>query len=1032
MTNSIRENLLQNISTGETVLFLGAGAIYGSSIGKDRSSALLGNALRDKLQEKFFSEEGSTNLSLKRICSNIQSLKGNSVLQQALTDFLMPVNPSNALITIPRIVWRAIYTVNIDDSIEQAYSVTDERVQKLVPVVSPGDKAARNHDLEVSYYKLHGCLRSPDEGLIFSHRDYTESREKKLKLFASLTSELCDFPFLFVGFSLEDDDFQIVWESVIKYLGSGQRSAPTYLVTPQPPKSFVDSLELEGINVIDDSVLTFFPWLQANVKKHALPINDRIHSRIAPIQELIRRDFDQNVDTELVDQINLNFEFIRQIKNSLSNGVTSRFLFGSQPKWDDIKAGSAIARELEQDIIEDIDSWFAKPSFRTGLIKAGAGYGKSTLLMQIAMKVARWSQKMEILYLKSSGDFDAISIAEYSKALNLPVIVIVDDIFRHLISLDRLKNDATDNRLPIYILGATRPADWYAARRNLGAFDTQSIFDLPRLTQKESRDLASAMKRSGKLSTAMQKLSVDELANHYYEACEKHLLAGLLTSVSESNSEFEKILVDEYFRIDDEIARKLYLAVCLAHSLGLPTPASLACNVVKINIACYHSNLAPVLDTTIVEFSHQISGDLMFMTQHRVISEALVQEIMRPAEAVDQLLSFAGCINPHHKEQYDILLRIYDEVYLDKLLKHPGTIRSCYERLVESFPADTFIKQHFAIFESHQKNFKKAHELIDEAISIRGRHSHLLNTQANILLRESINEKDRGRSEHLLSSGTKLLRERIEKDTDKEIHILSLVGRLLDWAKRKDLTEVQRLNALEEAESVLDSARAKYPASSDIATSAARLQIQLGQLPDAKNLLLRGIKLNGGNTYARTLLARILLKDGDEQGAYNLVEEGLKYSPRSCGLLHIRIEAARNLNLPWTKLRSIVTEYLTVAENDITERIYLIKGLIEASDLASAKKQLERLKRVEAPFSEKIGKIMDITKNCQPLMVEGEYIQRAIGKGYVKLFGYPEGMNAFLDMRKLSNPSIKLYQGKHIHIHLAINGFGLIARKIIH
>ncbi|OAI00888.1 hypothetical protein A1353_18940 [Methylomonas methanica] len=942
----------------------------------------------------------------------------------------MPVNPSNALLTIPKIVWRAIYTVNVDDSVEQAYTAIDDRVQTLVPLVLSGDKAARNHDIEVTYYKLHGCLRHADSNLIFSHRDYTESREKNLKLFSSLTSELCDFPFLFIGFSLEDDDFQNVWESVLKYLGAGRRSTPTYLVTPNPQKSFVESLSLDGIDVIDDSVLSFFPWLFANNTKHAPSINDRVRSRAAPIQELIRRDFDRIVDAELVDQINRNFDFIRQVPNTLTGETTSRFLFGAQPKWEDIRAGLAITRELEQDILEDIQNWFDKPSFKSELIVAGAGYGKSTLLMQIALKVARWSQKVELLFLKSSGDFDSISLAEYSKNLNVPLIVIVDDIFRHLSSLQKLKADATDNRLSIYILGATRPADLNAAR-SLVRFDAQSRFDLLRLTENESRDLAAAMKRSGKLTVAMQQLSIDELANHYYEACEKHLLAGLLTSVSEDHGEFEHIIVEEYYRINNEKARDLYLAVSLAHSLGLPTPASLACNVVEVNLADYHSQLAPILDTTIIEFSHQISSDLMFMTQHRVISEALVHEVMRPADAVDRLLSFASCINPHQKEQYDILLRIYDEDYLVRLLIQPGTIRSCYDRLVEAFPSDTFIKQHFAIFESHQKNFKKAHELIDEALVEKERHPHFLNTKANILLREAIDEKDRGRAEHLFNVGTKLLRERIQKDSDKEIHILSLVGRQLDWAKRRDLTESQRLNALEEAEADLDVARAKYPTSSDISTLAAKLNIQLGQLPDAKNLLIRGVKLDGSNTQARTLLARILLQEGYEKEAYDLVDEGLPYSPKSYSLLHIRLEAARKLNLPWPKLRKILIEYLAIAENDLIERIQLIKGLIEASDIAAAKKQLEKLKRVEAPFSAKIRTIADVIKNGQPLVVEGEYIPRTIGKGFVKLFGYPEGMAAFLDIRMLPDKNTKLRQGMHIHMHLAINGLGLIARKIV-
>lgn len=724
LDKKISDKLIRDVSSGGTVLFLGAGALKGSTIGPKCSPPLLGDELRDKLQAKFFPDEGSTRATLKRVCSNITSLKSGDDLRQALVDLLVPVNPSSALRSVPRISWRAIYTVNVDDSLERAYDSIDERTQTLISVSSANDKAATNRDTEVTYYKLHGCLRRPDSDLIFSHRDYTDAREKHLKLFSSLTSDLCDFPFLFIGFRLEDDDFQDVWESVLNYSGLRRRSASTYLVTPSPQKSFVDSMNVDNVDVIGDGIETFFPWLLANLSKRAPSINERVSARVAPIQELIHRDFDKNVDANLVDRISRNFEFVKQIQNSTASEVTSRFFHGAPPQWDDIRVGLAITRVLEQDILEEIESWLTKPSFKAALITAGAGYGKSTLLMQIATKVARWPQKIELLFLRSYGDFDSLSMAEYSQALNLPIIVIADDLHRHIGSLHRLKSDAMANRLPIFLLGGTRPADWNAARRS-GAFDIQTRFELLRLSELEARDLAGAMKRSGKLSAAMQRLSIAELAKHYFETSEKHLLAGLLTSVSESVGAFEKIITDEYFRINDEKARDIYLAVSVAHSLGLSTPATLACRVVDVKIVDYHATFAPILDTTIIEFVHQNSGDLMFQTQHRVIAEALVHAVMRPADAVDRILSFARCINPHQREQYDILLRIYDEDYLSRILTNPGTIRSCYERLVEAFPADAYIKQHFAIFESHEKNFAKAHELIDAAITERGRHPHL-------------------------------------------------------------------------------------------------------------------------------------------------------------------------------------------------------------------------------------------------------------------------------------------------------------------
>ncbi|MGA9666306.1 MAG: hypothetical protein WBQ69_07655 [Gallionella sp.] len=150
MTDARLDRLKMHATKGELVLFLGAGALVGSTIGKDNRPPLLGVALRDRLQELFFKEEGPTNVSLKRVCTNIQNTKGKEKLREALVELLTPVNPSKALLDIPRLRWRAIYTVNVDDSIERAYENSTERTQDLKVVVLSDHKEARNPDKEVS------------------------------------------------------------------------------------------------------------------------------------------------------------------------------------------------------------------------------------------------------------------------------------------------------------------------------------------------------------------------------------------------------------------------------------------------------------------------------------------------------------------------------------------------------------------------------------------------------------------------------------------------------------------------------------------------------------------------------------------------------------------------------------------------------------------------------------------------------------------------------------------------------------------
>jgi tetratricopeptide (TPR) repeat protein len=1023
------DKLLEAVRTGDAlVLFLGAGAIVGSTVGKNNQDAFLGDRLRDELHRRFFPSEGATRVSLKRVCSSIQSLKGPDKLRGALVDILLPVNPSKALLTVPTIPWRAVYSINVDDSVERAYESTSDRVQDLKPVVLPSDRAASDPRTEVSYYKLHGCLRRPESTLIFSHRDYTEAREANLRMFTSLGRDLCEAPFLFVGFSFEDDDFQDLWQSVLRYLRVSRRRVPSFLVTPGPSSSLVESMEIEGVTVLDFGVETFFPWLRANASQHPT-VASRIRERVSPILKLIQQNFQASVDEQLLDEIKDKYEFVTQLPKTNKSPSSSRFLLGAFPSWADIQLDLSIPRELEQDLLDEMENWLAKPAFKTVLVTGGAGYGKSALLMRLAHAVATSKAGVEVLYKKTVGDFGTPLVAEYAQAIRVPVFLVVDDAYRYLGAMRRLKSDCESNSLPVFVLAASRPADWNVARK-VGAFDIPARFELPRLTWEEARDLAKVVRLNGRLASKFSTVSLDELAKHFFEQGEKHLLAGLMTAAGTGENDFEKIIMDEYFRIPEGVSRDLYLNVALVHALGVFTPASLACASVGVPLVNYHQVCAPVLDTTIVECIDERSEDLMFSTQHRVIAEALIASALQPASAVDRILAVANKIDPHRPEQYGVLLRLYHEDYLTHVLKQAGTVRSCYQQLIEHFPADAYIKQHSAIFEVHEKNFIKAHQLIDDALHDRPRDPHFLNTKANILLREATYEPDHARAEKLFLDGTKLLRERIQKDADKEIHYLSLIERQLDWARRIDLKPDQRLIILEEVESDLNAARQRYPLSSEIATVAAKLMLEIHKIPDAKALLERSVKLDGANVRARLLLARIFVEEQEFEHALRLVEEGLITDPKNYGLLRTRLLCVRRLEKSWLELRPALLEYLAVAEDDMAERIQLVRGLLQVGDLGAVSKQIERLRRTDVPFSERRKTIDALDSNNSPLVVEGEFQPTGIGKGFIYINGYPKQLRAYADIRRVGS-GVKLHASRRLRAELGINGLGLVVVRLV-
>ena len=79
--------------------------------------------------------------------------------------------------------WTKIYTLNIDDLIENIY----EHEKKSILVQN--EKSIKNNDeIVTELYKLHGCVNKPENGFIFSTDEYTsmiENADFRMKEFAN-------------------------------------------------------------------------------------------------------------------------------------------------------------------------------------------------------------------------------------------------------------------------------------------------------------------------------------------------------------------------------------------------------------------------------------------------------------------------------------------------------------------------------------------------------------------------------------------------------------------------------------------------------------------------------------------------------------------------------------------------------------------------------------------------------------------------------------------------------------------------------
>lgn len=1022
-----KDELLRCAYAGDLVLFLGAGAVAGSSVGREKTPAYLGQQLAERLAKEFFPTEPYKNESLKRITTDIENIETKEKLVRVLSDLLMPVLPTSALKIMPKIPWHAIYTVNVDNSLETAYSEVDKKVQVLVPVVKPDDRLAIMTLSEVSYFKLHGCLSVDPSNVIFSHKDYTEVREKYLKLFSNLNSHLCDKPFLFVGFGFEDNDFQEVWESIKKYTGFRFRHQKTFVLWPDPPERFVKSMKIEGVTVINSVAQDFMPWLAVNLAGRPTTVREKVAERTNLMRLLFEKEFSANIPPELLDKLKSFAEVVSHIPSPTKVVDNSRFYLGESPDWDDIKLGLPIKRTLSEDILLDLEHWLTSGSVKSSLILGPAGYGKTTMLMSISDKVVN-SYNLFSIWIKDTNDIDSAVLSEVISIVGKPVVVVVDDGYRCIHALRKLLQDCRDNKLKLFLLVSSRPADWNSAKQT-SSLEKINTINLERLNPDEAYCLAEAMQKSGKLSRDFSTKSLEELKDHYVVEGERHIIAGLMTSVYGDGVRFEEIIANEFFKIPLDLSKEAYLIIALVHSFGANLPLFLFLKCLDLDVDQYKGVFSSI-EGTIIEENDAVTGELVLKTQHRVIAECLLENVLSPSRANEILFLVGKNLNTHSAAEAGILIKLYNENYLENILKEPSYIRSFYQNLSLEFPSDAFILQHWAIYESKNDNFEKAKSLIDDAITIIDSDSkiyfHFVNTKGVIWLREAISEEDNLRAEYLLRKGSDFIRDLIKVDADKEMHYISLIDKLFSYAQRQQKRNEDRVVIYEVIENDLEEALRRYPNSSELLTQSGKLEVELSHLPGAEQLLKRSLELNRGNQRARILLIRLNIINGQYSPALDLVEDGLVLDPKSYALLKFRIVCFRRLNSPWHVLKPAIKEYLKAVAKDMQERLSYIQGLIDADELKEASEQVSILKKLDVSFIERKRSKYRLKK----FVVEGSYRATHLGKGYVEIDGFPKGFGAFINLSDVSVKG-KIHEGLRLKCVIGLNGYGLYVIKII-
>ena len=252
------ERLLDCLQNGRPILFLGAGFSY-KALNHKNEKIELASGLANKIYTLFYEKNKPADISdnyvssvkdysLKDLCTTIK--RESSKRKEELYDFLIdtfkgshPDPKGNFHELIQKYPWERIYTLNIDDLVENVYSNLGENI------LVQNDKSIKdNPEGLLELFKLHGCIKKRENSFIFSTDEYIaaiDNAEFKLKEFAN---DYYKSDIIFLGTELDEDDITYILNN---YLTSGyEHNKRCFYISPSVKPKLLSMINADKNNYV--------------------------------------------------------------------------------------------------------------------------------------------------------------------------------------------------------------------------------------------------------------------------------------------------------------------------------------------------------------------------------------------------------------------------------------------------------------------------------------------------------------------------------------------------------------------------------------------------------------------------------------------------------------------------------------------------------------------------------------------------------------------------------------------------------------
>lgn len=1026
MTESLTDDVLlqrirRKIEDGQCVLFLGAGANRSSQNSAGQPAPLESDLVR-LIAGKFYPDEDAPK-TLVEIASCVEVTHSRPELNHFIHDILSDYRPAADLRMLAKLRWEAIYTTNYDLLVEAAFVLEKETaLQDLTPIYSPRDPVVPFGEKKLPYFKLHGCISRLGQGqrLILTDKDYAVVESEQKDLYARLRQHLQFSTFLFIGYSLQDNDFTRLFHGLQSELGFDDFPR-CYAVMPDCQPLLTKVWDARKIDILNLSAESFLSRL-ASISISKTPVKSKNFSEY----EAEQAQYAGRVDISTAADLAGAFEFLTK---NLGRGKVNHenFYKGTPPDWDIIRANCDAPRDLYELVMDEflLPDETDRPNIaQFGLITAEAGAGKSTLLLRLAYDMAV-SFEFTCLFYRPGRFIHINALEEFYRQTKKRIFIFIDNAANNIDKIYLLLNRANALKIPITILAAERKNEWNVVEHHLSHF-IPSMFELKKLSDTEINAIIAKLDEKNYLRE-LKKLSSEERVAVFRdkERANKQLLVAMREATEGDN--FDNIIQNEYEQIPSELGKKTYLWVCSLHLLGVPVRAGLLSRLAGVSFKDFEEKLYKPCEGVLLVAYDEDAQDYLYTSRHPVIAEITFRYAQRKGDNPAEI--YLSVLNKMDLGYTVDNLAFQQLIRRDEILDQMPTIdqrRQFFTLALFKSGGQAFVYQHYGRMEMRAGNLDDAEQLLQKACSIDPTNPVYKHSIATLLCKRYQRASTEPQKERVFMQAREILEALIHALPGDDHSYTSLARLLITRAKTSNQDIVKSLDLAEAHQLIMDGLL-RCRNKTFLRQVESIILKEMGDHELAAKALFQAHSDDPSNIRAALLCSKMLEQQGKTNEALQIILNTLRHNElhRSlnfqAGRLGLMVES-----LSLDKAKQYFRRSFDPLYADVVANVYLGAVLFHLGEYAESDKIFDgfRFRRAQIPPEERY-----YTVAINNLFYQGKIKKfTAIGRGVIE----PDeiGRDVFFFQADFSQTTSKASLNDRLMFKIQFTSFGPIAREL--